>query len=172
MRKVLSVILSLVMILSVGAMSVSAFAADVASPGKEDTQDKITGVTVTVNGKTTKDITVDRDGNSRVITFTYDGDGKLIGWEFPGMTEGKDYKIIEQKDNYITIEVSEDYEGEVIANAIVEDEEEEEEEETTKKTSKNKSGTSPKTGASVAAGIAAMGAGAAILTALKKKEDE
>ena len=167
MKKVLSVILSLVMVLSVGALSVSAIAAPVASPGKPDTGDKITGITTEVNGKTSKEVEVDRDGTSRVITFTYTGDGKLIGWEFPGMKEGKDYKIIEQKDNYITIEVSEDYEGEVIANAIVEDEEEEE-----KEAKKNKSGTSPKTGASVAAGIAAMGAGAAILTALKKKEDE
>lgn len=170
MKKVLSIVLSVVMLISVGVLSVTAFAADVASPGKDDTTDKITGISVQVNGKTSKDITVDRDGTSRVITFTYDGDGNLVGWEFPGMTEGKDYTIVEEKDNYITIEVSEDYEGEVIANAIIEDEEEE----TTKKSStkKNKGGTSPKTGVSAAAGIAAMGAGAAVLTALKKKEEE
>ena len=81
------------------------------------------------------------------------------------MTEGVDYEIIREKGDSITILVSAEYDGEVIANAIVK-------EATTKETTKkNKKEKSPKTGAASLAGIAAMGAGAAILTALKKKED-
>jgi len=166
MKKFLSIVLSLVMLLSVGTATVSAFAAG--SVGSIETTTKQNKIVLEVNGKTTTDISYERDPeNPKKITFTYDGDGELIGWEFPGMTEGVDYEIIREKGNFITILVSPEYKGEVIANAIVK-------EATTKKketTKKNKKEKSPDTGAVSAAGIAAMGAGAAILTALKKKED-
>lgn len=37
--------------------------------------------------------------------FTYTGDGTVTGWEFPSMTEGKNYEIIAQKENYIDIKL-------------------------------------------------------------------
>lgn len=37
--------------------------------------------------------------------FTYTGDGTVTGWEFPNLTEGKNYEIIEQKENYIDIKL-------------------------------------------------------------------
>lgn len=162
MKKLLSIVLSLVMLLSVSVASINAFAA----VGSIESTTKQNKIILEVNGKTSTDVSYERDPEDpRKITFTYDGDGELIGWEFPGMEEGVDYEIISEKGNNITILVSEDYEGDVIANAIVK---EETTGETTKKGDKEKS---PKTGAASAAGIAAMGAGAAILTALKKKED-
>ena len=174
MKKILSVVLSLVMLFSVGAISVNAFAA---VGSVEETKGAIEIVTE-VNGKPSDDITHATDPDEpRKITFTYTGDGELIGWEFPGMVEGTDYTIVSEDGNAITILVADAYAGEVIANAIV-NEDEEEEETTTKKetttkatTVKSESTKSPKTGAAASAGLLAMGAGAAILTALKKKED-
>lgn len=164
MKKLLSIVLSLVMLLSVSVATVNVFAAG--SVGSIESTTKQNKIVLEVNGKTTTDVSYERDPDDpKKITFTYDGDGELIGWEFPGMTEGVDYEIIKEKGDSITILVSAEYDGEVIANAIVK-------EATTKETTKkNKKEKSPKTGAASLAGIAAMGAGAAILTALKKKED-
>ncbi|MCR5207663.1 MAG: hypothetical protein K6C14_04200 [Eubacterium sp.] len=166
MKKALSIILSLVMLLSVGVASVNAFAAG--GVGSIESTTKQNKIVLEVNGKTSTDISYERDPeNPRKITFTYDGDGELIGWEFPGMKEGIDYEIVKEKGDAITILVYDTYDGEVVANAIVR----EPEDTTAETTKKNEDKKSPKTGAASAAGIAAMGAGAAILTALKKKED-
>ncbi len=174
MKKILSVVLSLVMLFSVGAISVNAFAA---VGSVEETKGAIEIVTE-VNGKPSDEITHATDPDEpRKITFTYTGDGELIGWEFPGMSEGVDYTIVSEDGNSITVLVADAYAGEVIANAIVNEDEEEEEETTEKETTtkattvKSESTKSPKTGAAASAGLLAMGAGAAILTALKKKED-
>ena len=168
MKKLLSIVLSAVMLLTVSVASVTAFAATNGSI--ETTAPANLNVTVQVNGKTTKEITFERDkDNDRVITFTYSGSGKLIGWEFPGLTEGKDYRIISDSNasNPITIEIINGYDGEVIANAIIE-------EETTPATTvapeKNNDKVSPQTGAAFA-GIVAMGTGAAILAATRRKRD-
>ena len=165
MKKLLAIVLSLVMLLAVGMTSVSAFAANGDTVGSIEDTTKDNKITVQVNGKSTTEVTYEKDPkNPKKITFTYTGDGKLIGWEFPGMTEGVDYEIIREKGNSITILVSPDYDGEVIANAIVDTDSE-----TTRKPGED---VSPDTGVAAATGIAAMGAGVAILAALKKKEDE
>lgn len=172
MKKLLSIILSLVMLVSVGALSVPVFA----EVGSIETTEPVTKnkIIPQVNGENTSDVTFEWiSENPKQIKFTYTGDGTLENWDFGDLVEGKDYRVIDQGDNTITIELLDtSFNGDIIANAIVEDEEEEEE--TTKKattTKQNTSSTSPKTGAAAAAGIAAMGAGAAILTALRKKED-
>ena len=166
MKKALSIILSLVMLLSVSVASVNAFAV----VGSIETTTKKNAINTQVNGKNSADVTYQEDpSNPRIITFTYDGDGELLGWEFPGVTENVHYTVISEEGKAITIRVADDYDGEITANAIVRLDDEEEEEET--ETKKNESKTSPKTGAGLA-GVAAMGAGAAILAALKKKEDE
>ena len=161
MKKLISVLLSVVMLVSVSAVSMSAFAATVQSYEETTINNKIT---LEVNGKTATDITYERDPEDpNVITFTYTGDGELLGWEFPGMVEGTDYEILSEDGNSITIQVSPDYTGEIVANAIVKDA-------NGKTTKKNGSATSPKTGVG-ATGLAVAGAGAAILLALKKKDD-
>ena len=123
-------------------------------------------IKVEVNGKPSPDVTYDVDkSNSNKVSFKYDGDGELLGWEFPNMTEGKDYTIISEEGNTITILVSEDYEGIVTANAIVK-------QAGSNSTKPNKNSKSPKTGAVTATGLGLTGAGAALLLALKKKDED
>ncbi|MBQ9531870.1 MAG: hypothetical protein IJR70_07330 [Eubacterium sp.] len=162
MKKLISVLLSVVMLVSVSAVAVNAFA-DVQS---QETTKTSTKITVEVNGNTTKDVTYKTDPDDPAkITFTYTGSGTLDGWEFEGMVEGTDYEIVSQDGNSITIRLLNGYDDEVTANAIVK-------EKSTKKSSEGSGkGKSPKTGAATATGLAAAGAGAAILLALRKKED-
>ena len=160
MKKLVSILLAVVMVMAVAASSMVAFAVDpVVSPTKKPEPTVITQV----NGKPSKAVTYTKDSEDPyVYTFTYTGDGKLVGWEFPGMTEGKDYKIVKRDGNTITIELLHDPEGDIIANAIVE-------EGTGTTPSSDKK--SPKTGAALA-GVAAMGAGAAILAISKKRKND
>ena len=162
MKKIISILLSVVMLVSVSAVTFSAFA-DVESQETTKTSSK---VTVEVNGNTSKDVTYKTDPDDpATITFTYTGDGTLEGWEFDGMVEGVDYEIVSTDGNSITIRLLNDYDGDITANAIVKDT-------TTKKSSEGSGkGKSPKTGAATATGLAAAGAGAAILLALRKRED-
>ena len=123
-------------------------------------------IKVEVNGKPSTDVTYDVDkSNSNKVSFKYNGDGELLGWEFPNMTEGKDYTVISEEGNTITILVSEDYEGIVTANAIVK-------QAGSNSTKPNKNSKSPKTGAVTATGLGLTGAGAALLLALKKKDED
>ena len=162
MKKILSILLSVVMLFSVSAIAVSAFAA----VESQETTKATSKVTVEVNGSTSKDVTYKADPDDPAkITFTYKGDGTLEGWEFDGMIEGVDYQIISEDGNSITIELLNGYDGDIDANALVK-------EKTTKKSGKGSGkGKSPKTGAAAATGLAAAGAGAAVLLALRKKED-
>lgn len=171
MKKIISLVLSLVMAISVGAMAtIPAMAKDVVSPHSTT---KAVDISTKVNGSTSKDITFNRDkDDENVITFTYNGKGNLTGWEFPGMKEGKDYVVTSEEGNSITIELINGYDGKVVANALVDNGSETTKgnKETTKKT--DKKSTSPKTGAVSAAGIAVAGAGVAMLAALKKKSSD
>jgi len=153
MKRILSVLLSIVMLASVSAVAVNAFAV-VESQETTKTSSKIT---VEVNGSTTKEVSYTENPDGSEITFTYNGSGTLTGWEFDGMIEGEDYEIVSTDGNSITIRLLNGYDGDIDANAVV----------------KKKSGgkKSPKTGAAAATGLAAAGAGAAILLALKKRED-
>ena len=155
MKKFLSIILSVIMVFSVGLASTSVAMAKTYSTIK-----------VEVNGKPSTDVTYDVDkSNSNKVSFKYNGDGELLGWEFPNMTEGKDYTIISEEGNTITILVSEDYDGIVTANAIVK-------QAGSNSTKPNKNSKSPKTGAVTATGLGLTGAGAALLLALKKKDED
>ena len=160
MKKLISVLLSVVMLVSVSALSINAFA-DVQS---QQTTKSSSKVTVEVNGNTSKDVTYQTDPNDpATITFTYNGDGTLEGWEFDGMVEGVDYQVISEDGNSITIELLNGFEGDIDANALVDKDSE--------GTKGNGKGKSPKTGAATATGLAAAGAGAAILLAMRKRED-
>ena len=175
MKKLLAIILSIVMVTAVGMLSVPVYAA----VGSIETTEPITKnkIIPQVNGEDSGDVNYEWiSENPKQIKFTYDGDGTLEDWDFGDLEEGVDFKIIAADDNSITIELLDaSYNGDIIANAIVDEEEEESTTETTTQadttTKQDNNPTSPKTGAAAAAGIAAMGAGVAILTALKKKED-
>lgn len=170
MKKFISVVLSMIMAVSVMAMAtIPAMAA--VSP-QSTTHARVIGGSV--NGSTSNDITYIADANDpNKITFTYNGDGNLTGWEFPGLELGVDYEIISEDGNTITILLL-DKEIDVVANAIVdfgEGDTTKPAEDTTKPAKPDKGETSPNTGAMTATGIAVAGAGIAILAALKKNED-
>lgn len=168
MKKALSVILSVMMVVAACVCTSSVvFAAD--NVGSIETTARSLDVSVEVNGVVSKDITYDTEkSNPNKIEFTYDGEGELIGWEFPGMIEGTDFEIISEEGDSITILVDASYEDEVVANAIVKFASGET---TTKKVSANDTATSPETGVFAATGLGVAGAGAAVLLAIKKKND-
>lgn len=168
MKKLISVVLSLIMAMSVcAACVIPVMAADTVLSPSDTT--KRTTINVEVNGSTSNDVSYEKDPeNDSEITFTYDGDGELIGWEFPGLEEGVDYEIISQDGNSITIRLLDDELSDVTANAIVKYDGKTTKA-TTKKSDKSKS---PATGAVTGSGLAVAGAGVAILAALKKKSDD
>lgn len=168
MKKLLSVILAVVMVMAISVSSSVAMAAGTVGSIQSTTK-KTPTPSGQVNGQVSPDVSYEKDpSNPNQLTFTYEGDGDLEGWEFPGLTEGVDYEIVSEEGNSITIRLINGYDGEVIANAIVKFADGET---TTKKVSTNKKPTSPKTGVVSAAGLGVAGAGAAILIAMKKKDD-
>lgn len=177
MKKLLSVLLATMMAFAaVTVTTISAFAADTSVASPETTVVTIEKIGY-VNGAPSKLVTYSADENDPTcITFTYTGTGRLIGWEFPELTEDKEYEVVSEEGNSITVQLINGYTGRVIANAIVEENgttgasEETTAEETTAK--KSESSESPATGSAAAAGIALAGAGAAVLIALRKKDAE
>ena len=145
MKKILSILLAAMLAFSaLGATSMMAFAASntVASPEHTTRDNDKIGQ---VNGKVSDDVDYEVDPTDPTkISFTYTGNGDFQNWQFPGMTEGKDYKVISVDGNTITIQLINGYEGDVIGNAIVKFQGET----TTKKAPrKDKKSRSPKTGA-------------------------
>ncbi|MGN1202505.1 MAG: hypothetical protein ACI4RF_04365 [Eubacterium sp.] len=183
MKKLLSVVLAAVMTVSVFAFSVvPAMAETVKSPTASTATRK--EPTLQVNGvPTTTDIVYSPDKeNMSSVTFTYVGEGTLIGWEENlndlGLAEGTDYTLSFNEDGSLTITFIGDKSndawdnGEVIVNALVDFGEGE----TTAVTAKtDDSSKAPATGmsASVVAGSVAVAcAGIAVLAATKKKDAE
>ena len=120
MKKILSILLAAMLAFSaLGATSMMAFAASntVASPEHTTRDNDKIGQ---VNGKVSDDVDYEVDPTDPTkISFTYTGNGDFQNWQFPGMTEGKDYKVISVDGNTITIQLINGYEGDVIGNAIV-----------------------------------------------------
>lgn len=190
MKKLLSIIISAVMAISMCSIAVMpAFAAEaVKSPTAATLQDG--KVTPTVNGENIQGVTYGPSTtNPNEITFKYNGDGTLTGWEENlkelGLVSGTDYTRTDNADGTMTLTfisqkaIAKWNEGSVKVNALVdfgeEDTTEEEEEETEETTKKNASSKSPKTGASMTAlagSIAVAGAGLAVLAATKKRDAE
>lgn len=175
MKKLLSVLLAVMMAFAaVSVTTVSALAADttVASP-------EVTTVTIEkigyVNGVASRLVSYyAAESDPTRITFTYTGSGKLLGWEFPELTENQEYEVVTEEGNSITVQLINGYNGRVIANAIVEENGTTGTAEVTEATTakKSESSESPATGSAAAAGIALAGAGAAVLFALRKKDAE
>lgn len=168
MKKILAIVLSIVMVLSVGFSSV--IVASATTIASQETTKKKVKPSVTVNGSTTSDIAVQLDDNDpNKIIFTYSGDGNLTGWNFYDgngnlLTEGVDYEVVyDENMATVTVLVLVD---EIVADAIVEGEEEK-----PTNTKPNKDNESPNTGAMGLTGLAVAGAGVAVLAAMKRKSD-
>lgn len=169
MKKLVSVLLSIMMVVAVGAMSVVPAMAATSSNITVGSGDQTFTASGAVNGQlTTSDVTIKvSDSDSYEVRFDYVGKDEFIGWEIIGLEEGE-YTIVKKEGTTLIIKVDPSVAAtkrEFTANAI------------TKKSANSgsttgntdKSGTSPSTGASVA-GVAVAGAGVALLAALKKKD--
>lgn len=169
MKKLVSVLLSIMMVVAVGAMSVVPAMAATSSNITVGSGDQTFTASGAVNGQpTTSDVTIKvSDSDSYEVRFDYVGKDEFIGWEIIGLEKGE-YTIVKKEGTTLIIKVDPSVAAtkrEFTANAI------------TKKSANSgsttgntdKSGTSPSTGASVA-GVAVAGAGVALLTALKKKD--
>lgn len=182
MKKIFSIMLSLVMLLSFSAVSMNALAATV---GSIETTTRQNEIEVQVNGQPSNDATYSKDPQDpKKITFAYIGEDDLQNWTFPGMREGTDYTIVSQNGNAIVIQVAKDYQGKVVANALVnhanddyeedEDGDADEYEEDDDTTVKNGESTSPKTGmdGTYAAMSACLSAVTVLAAAASKKKKE
>lgn len=102
MKKITSVFLSLMFIITtISIGSITAFAETTSKywEPKPNCQD----VTPCVNGvEFAGRIGDSYDEATGQITFIYEGEGVVTGWEFPLSQEGKDYEIISQEGNKIT----------------------------------------------------------------------
>lgn len=170
MKKLVSVLLSIMMVVAVGAMSIVPAMAATSSNITVGSGDQTFTASGAVNGQpTTSDVTIKvSDSDSYEVRFDYVGKDEFIGWEIIGLEEGE-YTIVKKEGTTLIIKVDPSVAAtkrEFTANAI------------TKKSANSgstttgntdKSGTSPSTGASVA-GVAVAGAGVALLAALKKKD--
>lgn len=170
MKKLVSVLLSIMMVVAVGAMSVVPAMAATSSNITVGSGDQTFTASGAVNGQpaTMEEVTVTVNPSDKYeVTFEYVGKDEFIGWEIIGLEEGE-YTIVKKEGTTLIIKVDPSVAAtkrEFTANAI------------TKKSANSgsttgntdKSGTSPSTGASVA-GVAVAGAGVALLTALKKKD--
>lgn len=169
MKKLVSVLLSIMMVVAVGAMSVVPAMAATSSNITVGSGDQTFTASGAVNGQpTTSDVTIKvSDSDSYEVRFDYVGKDEFLRWEIVGLEEGE-YTIVKKEGTTLIIKVDPSVAAtkrEFTANAI------------TKKSANSgsttgntdKSGTSPSTGASVA-GVAVAGAGVALLTALKKKD--
>lgn len=125
MKKFISIALSAVMLVSAGTVAaMPVMAATVASPGHSEVTTRPASETeptiVTVNSGSSTKTNYTKNGSQ--YTFNYNGGGKVTGWEFPGMTEGVDYKIISMSGDKtkVTIELTESgKQKQVKANALV-----------------------------------------------------
>lgn len=173
MKKLVSVLLSIMMIVAVGAMSIVPAMAANSSSITVGSGDQTFTASGAVNGQlTTSDVTIKvSESDSYEVRFDYVGNDEFIGWEIIGLEEGE-YTIVKKEGTTLIIKVNPsvaEAKREFTANAITK--KSANSGSTTKPSTGNtdKSGTSPSTGASVA-GVAVAGAGVALLTALKKKD--
>ena len=173
MKKLISVLLSIMMVVAVGAMSVVPAMAANSSNITVGSGDQTFTASCAVNGHpTTSDVTIKvSDTASYEVRFDYVGKEEFLRWEIIGLEEGE-YTIVKKEGTTLIIKVNPsvaEAKREFTANAITK--KSANSGSTTKPSTGNtdKRGTSPSTGASVA-GVAVAGAGVALLTALKKKD--
>lgn len=181
MKKFLSIVLAVIM--SVSVMTVASISALAVESPTATTAPK--EIDIQVNGESSTDIkyTFDDTELPYTATFEYVGPGKLVSpyWEENmeslGFVLGVDYTKTIDSNGRLTIKFLTEEAGAAFKNGLVTVNAIVEFDETTTKVpvTSNGSSTSPNTGAAasvIAAGIAAAGAGIAVLSATKKKDAE
>lgn len=168
MKKFLAIVVSVMMVLSVGFSSAIVASAATSYQSNQTTPDTIQ-TSATVNGAATADIKVKVDPNNpKKVTFKYTGTGTVNKWNFYDgngalLTEGVDYTVVVDP-NTATVTVVSNVEK-IVADAIIGSAK------PVKPTKPNKGNQSPNTGAMGLTGLAVAGAGVAVLTAMKRKSD-
>lgn len=173
MKKLVSILLSIMMVAAVGAMSVVPAMAAVSSNITVGSGDQKFTASGAVNGQpaSDEDVTIKVDENNPYdVKFNYVGKDEFVRWEIIGLDDDE-YTIIKKDGTTLIIRVNPSVAAEkreFTANAITK---KSSTSDTTKPSKDNtdKGSKSPSTGASVA-GVAVAGAGVALLTALKKKD--
>lgn len=101
MKKSISIFISIILLTTtILSSSLSVFAETTTKYW--ESRSNIQGAEGYVNSKPADGIYIEKDTETGGSKITYNGDGKLTGWEFPLLEEGKDYEIISQKENSIT----------------------------------------------------------------------
>lgn len=167
MKKLISVILSVMMVLSLGALSVMPVMAATVSSEEPVNPGVVSGQ---VNGQNSNDVTfVVSPANPMEYTFTYGGNYEFLGWEFNGLETG-DYNVVSENGKTITIQLTAlGANKSFVANAKVNVPTTPTTPTTPSTGDKDTSGKSPSTGVAIG-GIAVAGAGVAMLAALKKRD--
>lgn len=167
MKKLISIILSVMMVLSLGALSVMPVMAATVSSEEPVNPGVVSGQ---VNGQNSNDVTfVVSPANPMEYTFTYGGNYEFLGWEFNGLETG-DYNVVSENGKTITIQLTASGANKsFVANAKVNAPTTPTTPTTPSTGDKDTSGKSPSTGVAIG-GIAVAGAGVAMLAALKKRD--
>ena len=167
MKKLISVILSVMMVLSLGALSVMPVMAATVNSEEPVNPGVVSGQ---VNGQNSNDVTfVISPANPMEYTFTYGGNYAFLGWEFNGLEAG-DYTVVSDNGKTITIQLTASGANkDFVANAKVNAPTTPTTPTTPSTGDKDTSGKSPSTGVAIG-GIAVAGAGVAMLAALKKRD--
>lgn len=167
MKKLISIILSVMMVLSLGALSVMPVMAATVSSEEPVNPGVVSGQ---VNGQNSNDVTfVVSPANPMEYTFTYGGNYEFLGWEFNGLETG-DYNVVSENGKTITIQLTASGANKsFVANAKVNAPTTPTTPTTPSTGDKDTSGKSPSTGVAIG-GIAVAGAGVAMLVALKKRD--
>lgn len=167
MKKLISIILSVMMVLSLGALSVMPVMAATVSSEEPVNPGIVSGQ---VNGQNSNDVTfVISPANPMEYTFTYGGNYEFLGWEFNGLETG-DYNVVSENGKTITIQLTASGANKsFVANAKVNVPTTPTTPTTPSTGDKDTSGKSPSTGVAIG-GIAVAGAGVAMLAALKKRD--
>lgn len=176
MKKTISIMLSIVMILAVAGFStISAFAVPVNSI---ETTVKGLKVEITVdnhvslNGSYTVEEGESTPEYKHVIIFHYTGDDPLDYWEIRDLVLNVDYVILEEDDGTLKIAILKDDIDFVSVNAVTKRPEESTQNTTNTVKDVDHNKTSPKTGVTTGAiyGVALVGMGATALIKKSKKK--
>lgn len=102
MKKIISVLIAFIVLLStISICTITAFAQDTTKYWEPRPNPQ--GALGCVNDEPADGIYMVADEEYDASRIEYQGEGRLTGWEFPTLTEGKDYKIITQYDNTIIV---------------------------------------------------------------------
>lgn len=118
MKKSLSIILTLLTILNTVYCSTFCAFAETTTRYWEPIHGFQDG-TAYINGELTDEIGTTAVPDTKHYKITYYGKGVITNWEFPTLTENKDYTIISQDHNSITVLWTNEDQGAPYINAIV-----------------------------------------------------